>query len=318
MENITKYIEKVEQYVNNNPGITEDELIRYVYLDLGKRLSFNLLFTPFGNSRKRREIYKSVQNLAKVDEYFKNNIVICNLVARILEIVLGHFGVDIRIAIDSNELIKYPHVYNIIKSKDSGEEYTIDLQEDMYHIQMNGRTPNYGIDIISGERVIPYFKQEQIDRKFGYISDDNCYTDDYLYTLKMYISYMDSIYDKLKFILENIEVYENTNMGYTDRQWYHVRILEHFFDIDEFDYHESRGKIKIINCYKNRDDNSITYINGVVLEDNGETHIFLYNRQKCGYVEIDIDNFVQAINHGLVLHKSKINEVKRRLRNNEN
>ena len=107
-------------------------------------------------------------------------------------------------------------------------------------------------------------------------------------------------------------------MGYTDRQWYHVRILEHFFDIDEFDYHESRGKIKIINCYKNRDDNSITYINGVVLEDNGETHIFLYNRQKCGYVEIDIDNFVQAINHGLVLHKSKINEVKRRLRNNEN
>lgn len=320
MENITKYIDKVEQYVNNNPGITEDELIRYVYLDLGKRLSFNILFAPFGNRKKRLELYKDGWNLNKVDKCLEENVITCNAVSKILKIVLGHFGVDIEVEI-SNELVSFPHVYNIIKPKDGSEEYTIDLQEDMYHIQMNGRTPNYGIGMTSGDRVVPYFEQEQIDKKLGYISDDNYYTDDFLYTLKMDVSYMDNIYDKLKFILENIEVYENSNMWYADRQWYHVKILEHFFNPKEFNYQNGTGKIRAINCYKDREDNERIYVNCFVLEDRGETHIFLYNKKRCGYVEIDIDDFVQEINRGLVVHNQKIGEVQKRLRkigNSEN
>lgn len=314
MKNIANYIEKVEQYVNNNPDITEDELIRYVYLDLGKRLSFNLLFTPFGNSRERQEIYRDVYNVSKVDKCLENGIVICNTASRILEIVLKHFNVCIKMRNELSEMIRYPHVYNSIIPKDGREEYSIDLQADMYYIQMNGRTPNYGLSMVSEEKVISYYEQEQMDRKLGYISDNNYYTDDFLYTLKMDISYMHNLYDILKFILENIEVCENPNMGYIDRQWYHVRILEYFFNPMEFDYRHDYGRIKIMNCYKKRSDNTIIYINGVVLEDKYQTHIFLYNKKRYGYVEIDIDNFVQAIIHGLVIHNQKIKEIQRRLR----
>lgn len=314
MKNIEHYIEKVKEYVNNNPNITEDELVRYVYLDLGKRLSFNLLFIPFGNSRGKSEIYKEVHNLNKVDECLATNTVICNTASKILELVLRYFDVNIQTVVDEREKVTFHHTYNIIKPKDGRREYSVDLQEDMYHIQMNDRTPNYGIDTIKGERVISYYEQEQIDKKLGYINNERYYTDDYLYTLKMYVSYMDTTYKKLKHILENIEVYENPNMGYTDRQWYHVRILEYFFNYKEFNYQDGAGKIRIINCYKKRNDNTIIYVNGVVCEDKSGTHIFLYNRHKCGYVEIKIDNFVQAITHGLVLQKVKICEVQKRLK----
>ena len=213
------------------------------------------------------------------------------------------------------ENVSFPHTYNVINPKNGRERYSVDLQEDMCRIQMNGRTLNYGMGTITRERIISFFEQEQMDKKLGYINSDRYYTDDYLYTLKMDISYMDTLYEKLKFILENIEVYENPNMGYTDRRWYHSEILGHFFDYKEFNSQNSNGKIRIVNCYKNRGDNTKTYVHGIVLEDKNETHIFLYNRQKGSYVEIEIDNFVQAITHGLELHNIKIKEVQKRLRN---
>lgn len=36
MSNFSKYIEKVKEYKNQNPGISEEKIIRYVYLDLGQ------------------------------------------------------------------------------------------------------------------------------------------------------------------------------------------------------------------------------------------------------------------------------------------
>ena len=84
-----------------------------------------------------------------------------NLFQRFIDYI--QLNKTMRISEISNELVSFPHVYNIIKPKDGSEEYTIDLQEDMYHIQMNGRTPNYGIGMTSGDRVVSYF--EQLEQK---------------------------------------------------------------------------------------------------------------------------------------------------------
>ena len=315
MENITKYIEEIRLYINNNPGITQDELVRYVCIDLGKRLAFNLQFIPFGTSRTRRKIYGEVNNLNKVDECLGTNTVICNTASKILCFVLQPFGIDIRTATDQNDSITTPtpHVFNIVR-RDSGEEYIVDLQGDMSYIQMHARTPNYGISVTDGTRVIPYTEQERMDRKIGYISDDDYYTDEYLYTLKMDVDCMDSLYDKVKHILGNIEVYDNPNACYIVRQWYHVSVLEFFFNQAIFDYRNGSGKIRVINGYKNLENGSIIYVNCIVLEDRGETHIFLYNTSKGGYSEIEIDNFIQALNNGLVLRNQKIYEVEQRLK----
>ena len=54
MSNLSEYIEKVKEYKKKNQNISEEELIRYVYLDLGKRFSFDLSFS-FGNKKKKKE-----------------------------------------------------------------------------------------------------------------------------------------------------------------------------------------------------------------------------------------------------------------------
>ena len=54
MSNLTKYIEEVKKNISQQEDMTETEIIRYVYLDLGKRLSFNENFLPFGSSKKKQ------------------------------------------------------------------------------------------------------------------------------------------------------------------------------------------------------------------------------------------------------------------------
>ena len=309
MENIEKYIQKVKEYIKQNPDITEDILIRYVFLDLGKRLSFDLNYIPFGNSRKRQEIYRNGFYPNMVDKCLENNIVICNSASKLLELILSNFGINIKTIKAKGDIRKYPHYYNIVKTKDNGE-YIIDLQEDMYRIKMNGVTPNYGLSL-DNEIVISRFDQEQMDKKIGYITD-NYYTDEYLYLLKNDMNYIDNFYEKVKFLLENIEIYENDNMNYIDRQWYHVRILEYFFNEKTFDYNSSLGKIKIVDCYK--DNKERIYINCIVVEELKNTHIFIYNKTKHKYQEIELKYFVNSVKNGLIMHRNKIQEVEKVLR----
>ena len=39
MSQLGEYIAKIREYKEQNPQITDEKLIRYVYLDLGKRFS---------------------------------------------------------------------------------------------------------------------------------------------------------------------------------------------------------------------------------------------------------------------------------------
>ena len=50
MSSLEKYIEEVKEKTKNFSDI---EKLRYVYLDLGKRFSFNLDFS-FGNTEKKK------------------------------------------------------------------------------------------------------------------------------------------------------------------------------------------------------------------------------------------------------------------------
>ncbi len=69
------------------------------------------------------------------------------------------------------------------------------------------------------------FEMEQMDRKLGYIDDENYYSDDYLYLLKSDIGYFTDFAEKVKFVLENIDVHENKDMQYYERKWHHKEIM---------------------------------------------------------------------------------------------
>ena len=58
MKNLDKYVEQIKRYRIDNPEMTEVEIIRYVYLNLGKRFTFNVKFMPFGRSGDKQNLYK--------------------------------------------------------------------------------------------------------------------------------------------------------------------------------------------------------------------------------------------------------------------
>ena len=165
MSNLSEYIKQTEKYKEENPEISEEELIRHVYMDLGMRFSFNPNYLPFGNSKTRKEIYNRSRSEEDLNECMENNIIICKSVAYILEKVLKSLGVDIETVIDEGRK-NLPHIYNIIHPKDGGESYSIDLQEDMYRIQAHYFSKNFGLSLEDKETfVISRDAQEQMDRK---------------------------------------------------------------------------------------------------------------------------------------------------------
>ena len=307
MNNLDKYVEQIKEYIKTNPEITETEIIKYVYIDLGKRFSFDEKFTPFGNSKSKQNHYKyHCKNITDLDECMETNLVICKSVSYILEYILKSLGINIITEIDPYDTKKCPHVYNRIFEK-SGRTYIIDLQEDIYNIQTHSFTRNFGIDSIHSmnNSVITRSKQEKIDKKIGYIAENNYYSDDYLYLLHSVADFIDDFDEKLEFILENIEASKFPNMGYIDRQWHHKRVLEEFFDKKDFDYERNNTKIKILDCYKEVEGKR-RYLNCISFQDFDKTKIFVYNKKDFRYHEIDLKNFAIAIKNGLVLHNCKI------------
>ena len=63
LNNLDEYILEIKEKIKTIPDITELELIRYVYLDLGNKISFDETFQPFGNSKTKQKIYKIQPNI---------------------------------------------------------------------------------------------------------------------------------------------------------------------------------------------------------------------------------------------------------------
>jgi len=314
MSKLNEYITSILNYVSDNPDISETELIRHVYLDLGQRFSFDIHFLPFGNSKQRQHIYHHCHSEKDLEQCMETNIVICKSVAHILEHVLKPFDIDISTVTDAEDYRRCPHVYNVINPKDGSQPYIIDLQEDMYNIQAHSFTKNFGLSVADEKTlVISRFEQEQTDRKSGYVTDQNYYTNDYLYLLKSDMGYFEKFSDRVKFVLENIEAYDHPNMQYTDRQWHHVRILEELFSDDEFNYISNDRKIRIIDCYK--DINNIRkYINCISVQGEDGTQVYYWDNNEGTYCEIKLTDFAKAVQNGLVVHNCTIPGLNKALR----
>lgn len=311
MNNLDRYVkEKKEELIEKNIS-NELEIIKYIYLDLGKNFSFNDEFIPFGNSKTKSNLYKyKSRNINDLNKCMEDKKVICKSLSYILEYVLKRFDVDIQTITDPIDDNKYPHVFNIINLKD-GRKFCVDLQDDINNIQTHSFTSNFGLEsIYDRDLVINKKEQEIIDKKLGYIDDNNYYSDDYLYLLHSIADSIDSFKEKVEFILENIDITTTKEMGYMDRQWHHKNILESFFNKEEFDYHCNLGKIKMFDCYKEINGKR-KYINFITVRDNNEVYIYVYNENESKYSEIKRENWFNCLEHGMIVH----GKTKQKIRN---
>ena len=287
MSKLQEYVEKIKQYVQQHPDMSELEIIRYVYLDLGKRFSFNLNFM-FGNSKTKKQIYSDSKTLYDLDESMESNIIICKSLAYILKYVLKELGTNIIAVTCANDDKTCPHVYNVINLK-SGRSFSVDLQNDLPNIQSHSFTTFFGLEseFESEKRVIPRFEIEQIDRKIGYISSENYYSDDYLYLLKSDIGYFESLPEKVKFVLENIDIHENKEMGYFERKRHHENMLKELFS------HREMADIHIIDCYQTNGEEK-NYKNCIAVDKKKDgIDIYIYSTNECKYEAISLEQFLK-------------------------
>ncbi len=309
-EYINELTDYINKYIDKFPNAREEFIVRAIYMKAGKKFIFDDNYMPYGNKKKRLEIYRESDYLTTLNECIKSGIIICRTLSNILTRVSQNFGINIETIVQKDDIRKTPHTYNLIIPKDKTKEpYTIDLQEDLYLIKMHGFTRNFGLSYKTPSKyVISRFEQEQMDRILGYIDDENYYTDDYIYTLKADIGFFDTFKEKVRFILENIEVYENHNMSYMDRRWYHARMLENFFNIFEFNFFEGLGKIRFVDCYRFVGGKKV-FIPIIVVNDGIEPDIYIYNEKESKYSKIEYIYFANAVKNGLILHEYAIKDL---------
>lgn len=303
---LDKYVAEVKNHFGVLDNVPEEKIVAYLYLELGNLLSFDINFLPFGSSKKRQEIYSKSSFLRTLENCFKEKTVICKSISYILAYVGKKLGIDIIVVKDKNDTRRTPHCYNVIRPKDGGEPYTVDLQEDMYHIKMHDSIENFGLSLKKHNTyVIALQRQKELFESLGYYTYE-----DYYDNMKLDLGCIEKFRDKVGFVLENIEICENPYINHIDRQWCHARRLEKLFDRIQFNYREGSGKIRFKNCYKIIDGKK-TYYNVVVVDNGDNPDIYIYSAEEFRYIKIDIMDFASEVIDGLTIHDAKIRGLKK-------
>lgn len=307
MSNLEEYVKRMKQYKEQNPGISETQLVRHVYLDLGSKLSFNAEFF-YGNSETKKQIYRDGMKKDSIEKSMSDGIAICNSMAFIVRYVLNQLGIEAITSKNIDDDKKTPHMYNIIISKE-GKPYKIDLQEDIRNIQSHSRTKYFGLSTDDEyPPVINYSELEEMDKKDGYITDENYYADDYLDLLRYNSSFIQDFREKAKFIFENLEPYENSNLKNPDRK----RRLDELINI-LFTPEENR-KIRLIDCYYD-EKNKESYKTFIVVYGGKEldTDIYKFSEEEQRFFRESISEFANEVSKGLK-HKEPIWGLNKALR----
>lgn len=217
--NLDKFVEELRDKLKNHKDYSEDEIIRFIYIALGKKIVFDVNWL-FGNDFTRSSIYYKEDTPELVDDFKHDEkwVLICKGIAYALSYVGTQLGINIETVQEQpNQWNPYPHVYNKVTKKD-GSEYHIDLYGDLPNIHMNNRTVYFGFTEYIAPRVFNRKQLEEMDHRIGYISNTKPYTDDYHDLLKDWISRIDSIHDKIRLILENPSPYMEFNLEYDERK----------------------------------------------------------------------------------------------------
>jgi hypothetical protein len=293
MEELDKYIEQIKRKIKrletkNKRPLKEEEIVMLVYTNLGEKIYFDVDFM-LGNRKTREEIYKNNILNYKLDEIFQEKKITCRTASKIQEYVLKKLGINIRTESYDTQETKYAHTYNIITPKDGSELYKIDLQNDLRNIQFHTMTKKFGKSTVEKTYVISLQRQKEIHKIIEYITPEKPYTEEYAYLLKQDASQIDDIYERLDFVLENIEPFDNKNIKYWERAWKHKEILEFVF---------SKELIKkIINgviCYKTEEEKK-QYLNCYFILKKGIPYVYLYDEKKYKYQKYDINEFAKKI-----------------------
>lgn len=305
-EYVAELDSKIENLKIAKGNISELEILRLIYIDLGQKMNFDIHYT-FGNKRQKKLIYNRIVCEEEFDRAIESREIICKSLAYMIDMILPRYGFKSTVVYECDEYGKIKcgaHVYNVIESLD-GKRFIIDLEEDLEYIQTGAKTKYFAIDV-HDESTCVYDDVEirKIDQEIGYIPE-GIYMEDILWMMDKAVSGNISDDELFEFVLDNLNKYRNiTNMGYRDRILYYERMFEYFFNDKRLDFNgkPSIKRIEKYDCYKIIGGKR-QYISCIITNFASEK-IYLFDYEKNSYRKITIGEFAHMAQNGLEVPNS--------------
>lgn len=294
MSKLTEYIQKIKNEINKNSEMTELKIMRYIYMDLGKKMDFDLNYT-FGNRKEKTKIYEKSIDEDEMNRIFEAHTSICKGISYLYAYILNEVGINATVARETSQYFdrQGKHMYNIVTLKD-GIKCIADLEDDLEYIQSGAKTRKFGNDIYEDKPIFSDDELRECDMKNGYIPE-GYYLEDMVDMLKVAVTNENiSLEQRLEFVLENLNVYkDNTKVKYREMVRYQERMLEEMFSKSDL------RKIHLINMYENIE-NEKEYKTCIILDKSQAKNVYLFSNEKYKYNKISIDELVNKMNNGMV------------------
>lgn len=268
-------------------NLTKIEQARYTYLQLGRLVTFDEKYW-LGNSKTRRQIYKSARRVRDFKD-MKNNKVICVSISNLYNSLLSKLGIEAEAVRAEDEI----HVYTIFKI--DGVEYEADLQRDLQFIQTHRKTRMFGRDPeFSTKRQIPDDKMKEMDEKFGYTYEGDERLSILIDRLSNELKQIPDMEEKVKFALEEIADFEaETDMGFVEKMSYYELLLADIFDKQE------ANKTQIMDMYIEKDGERKYTCCISANKGKNEYCRFIYSEKTGTFLPIDEADLIELMDQGL-------------------
>lgn len=291
-------------------GLSDLEKARFVYLELGKMVSFNEEYW-FGNSKIKNKIYKSQTKIEDLKD-IKNNKIICVSLSNLYNYMMGRIGIK---AVQAHDVNDSRHVYSEFEI--DGKRYKADLQKDLHFIQTKRRTWEFGeIDVLVADSEVNTEEIEKIDAKIGYSYQGEKNFRRLIANIENEIKKVDELDKKMNIILNKISEYEDiSKMGYSEKIWYYYYIIKRMLTLQEKKrecenqlYTEDNDKRKYTCCIS-------------VLKRDGEFYRMIYSEKNGKFIPVEDEILIELIEDGLkTCRNEKIPGLKKKMKelNNKN
>lgn len=268
-------------------NLTKIEQARYTYLQLGRLVTFDEKYW-LGNSKTRRQIYKSARRVHDFKD-MKDNKVICVSISNLYNSLLSKLGIEAEAVRAEDEI----HVYTIFKI--DGVEYEADLQRDLQFIQTHRKTRMFGRDPeFSIKRQIPDDKMKEMDEKFGYTYEGDERLSILIDRLSNELKQIPDMEEKVKLALDEIADFEaDTDMGFVERMMYYELFLADIFDKQE------ANKTQIMDMYAEKDGERRYTCCISANKGKNEYCRFIYSEKTGTFLPIDEADLIELMDQGL-------------------
>ncbi len=282
-----EFIQSIKEKLPNN--LSELEIAKYIYIQLGKQKAFDEKYF-FGNSKTRKKIYKlAEQNKIDSEQASKNKKIICVSLSYLYRDILKEFGINSVIAEEME------HKYPIIVLK-NGKRIRADLQLDLYNIHTKSKTKYFGTKEKYGEELVEELSDEkniEIDKRIGYIKDENEYKDSSICRLKEEIQGKDAN-EFLRIILQDSEINKfDKKLEYVELYKYYKSVL------NKIDNKFLDKKIFALTCFRERKNGYKDYTMCLYSVEKSNVNTYLFSKKEKRFLKVELSKIETLEKQGL-------------------